>query len=108
MKTLLLLAALGSTTPLVAQETPKPPWTTLKIKSTTFADTRTIYVATPVGYGNALRRFPILILLDAEDHDQFNAAVANLRFLAGRAAIPELILVGIVNGKDRGQDLYPV
>ena len=53
------------------------PWTTLKIKSATLADTRTIYVATPAGYGNA-RRFPVLVLLDADDHDQFNAAVAHL------------------------------
>jgi uncharacterized protein len=107
MKTVLFLAALCTTAPLFAQATPKP-WTTLKIKSATLADTRTIYVATPSGYSNTLRRFPVLVLLDADDEDQFNAAVANLRFLAGRAAIPELLLVGIVNGKDRGHDLSPV
>ena len=105
---LLLLAALCTTAPMSAQGTPAPPWATLTIKSATLADTRTIYVATPAGYGNARRRFPVLVLLDADDHDQFSAAVANLRFLAGRAAIPELILVGIVNGKDRGHDLSPV
>src|SRR5262245_18835184 len=107
MKKLLLLAALCMTAPLLAQGTAKPPWSTLKIKSATLGDTRTIYVATPAGYGTA-RRFPVLVLLDADDQDQFGAAVANLRFLAGRAAIPQLILVGIVNGKDRGHDLSPV
>lgn len=108
MKRLLFLAALYATAPLFAQAAPKPPWATLRIKSATLTDTRTIYVATPAGYGNALRQFPVLILLDAEDQDQFSAAVANLRFLAGRGAIPGVILVGIVNGKDRGHDLSPV
>jgi pimeloyl-ACP methyl ester carboxylesterase len=50
----------------------------------------------------------VLVLLDAEDEDQFGAAVANLRFLSGRGAAPELILVGVVNGKDRNHDLTPV
>jgi len=108
MNKLVLLAALCTTAPLFAQKAPKQPWATLAIKSATLADTRTIYVATPAGYGNAQRRFPTLVLLDAEDQDQFNAAVANLRFLAGRGAIPELILVGILNGKNRGYDLSPV
>jgi predicted alpha/beta superfamily hydrolase len=107
MKVLLFLAALCVTAPLSAQDAPKP-WTTLQITSVTLADTRTVYVATPAGYSNPVRRFPVLVLLDAEDQDQFNAAVANLRFLAGRAAIPELILVGILNGKNRGYDLSPV
>lgn len=108
MTKLVLLAAFCTTAPLFAQRAPTQPWATLTIKSATLADTRTIYVATPAHYGDAQRRFPILVLLDAEDHDQFNAALANLRFLAGRAAIPELILVGIVNGKNRGYDLSPV
>ena len=103
-----LLFAVCIAAPLFGQGTAKRPWATLSIKSATLGDTRTIYVATPVSYGNGQGRYPILVLLDAEDLNQFNAAVANLRFLAGRAAIPELILVGIVNGKNRGYDLSPV
>jgi uncharacterized protein len=108
MSKLLLLAALCTAAPMLAQATPTPPWATLTLKSATLAETRTIYIATPSSYANGRRRFPILILLDADDQDQFSSAVANLRFLAGRGAIPELILVGIVNGKDRGHDLSPV
>jgi uncharacterized protein len=107
MKAVLTLAALCLTPPLFGQGTPKP-WASLTIPPATLAETRTIYVATPAGYSNPMHRFPVLVLLDADDQDQFNAAVANLRFLAGRGAIPELILVGIVNGKDRGHDLSPV
>jgi predicted alpha/beta superfamily hydrolase len=108
MSTLALLVTLCATAPLCAQNAMPQSWTTLTIQSATLAETRTIYVATPASYGNAHHRFPTLVLLDAEDQDQFNTAVANLRFLAGRGAIPELILVGIVNGKDRGYDLSPV
>ena len=107
MKSLLFLPALLISAPLSAQTASKPPWATLTIKPATLAETRTVYVATPAAYGDERRRFPVLVLLDAEDGDQFSAAVANLRYLAGRAAIPELILVGIVNGKDRGHDLSP-
>lgn len=81
MKTLLLLVSLGVAAPLVAQQA-SAPRAALRIKSSVLAETRTVYVATPPGYGNAQRRFPVLILLDADDQDQFNAAVANLRFLA--------------------------
>jgi predicted alpha/beta superfamily hydrolase len=108
MKRLLFLAAFHVGASLFAQTTPEPQWATVNIRSATLKETRTVYVATPAGYGNVLRRFPVLMLLDADDRDQFSAAVANLRFLAGRAAIPQLILVGIVNGRDRGYDLSPV
>ena len=102
-----LLLALCNATPLFAQDTSKASWATLTIQPATLAETRTILVATPASYANPERRYPVLVLLDADDQDQFNAAAANLRFLASRAAIPELILVGIVNGKDRTHDLTP-
>lgn len=102
-----LLLALCIAAPLFAQDSSKVSRDTLTIKPATLAETRTILVATPASYANAQRRYPVLVLLDADDQDQFNAAAANLRFLAGRAAIPELILVGIVNGKDRTHDLTP-
>ena len=94
---LLLVAVLCRSAALFAQNAPQQPWATLSIKSRTLGDTRTIYVATPAGYADVKRRFPTLVLLDAGDQDQFNAAVGNLRFLAGRGAIPEFILVGIVS-----------
>jgi predicted alpha/beta superfamily hydrolase len=50
----------------------------------------------------------VLVILDAEDRQQFTAAVANVAFLASRGATPELIVVGVTNGKDRTHDLTPV
>lgn len=108
MTRLLLLATLSLAAPLFAQRTARTQWETLHVPSAALSGTRRVYVATPAGYRRASRRFPVLVLLDADDEDQFGAAVANLRFLAGRGAAPELILVGIVNGKDRNHDLTPV
>jgi predicted alpha/beta superfamily hydrolase len=109
MNRLLLLLVLCIATPpsLFAQDSSKASWATLTIQPATLTDTRTILVATPASYANPQRRYPVLLLLDADDQDQFTAAAANLRFLESRAAIPELILVGIVNGKDRTHDLTP-
>lgn len=108
MKKYLLLFTLCIGTPLGAQSGTTQPWATLRINSPALGDTRTTYVATPGSYRRGQDHYPVLVLLDAEDVDQFNAAVANLRFLAGRGAIPELILVGIANKKTRGYDLSPV
>ncbi len=49
----------------------------------------------------------MLLLLDADDEPQFNAAVANIRFLEDRGAIPRLLVVGIPNGATRNRDLAP-
>jgi hypothetical protein len=102
-----LLLALCIAAPLFAQDSSQASRATLTIKAATLPEPRTILVATPASYANPQRRYPVLVLLDADDQEQFNAAAANLRFLASRAAIPELILVGIVNGKDRAYDLTP-
>ena len=92
----------------LSQTAPKSPWTELEIKSAKLGETRTVLVATPADYANPNRRFPVLVLLDADDRAQFTSAVANVAFLADRAASPELIVVGVTNGKDRSHDLTPV
>src|SRR5207244_883704 len=50
------------------------------------------------------------LILGVEQHEyqpQFAAAVANVAFLANRGAIPEMLIVGIANGKDRTRDMTP-
>ena len=91
-----------------AQPAPTSPWTELKIKSAKLGETRTVLVATPADYGDPRRRFPVLVILDADDRAQFTSAVANVAFLASRGATPQLIVVGVANGKDRTHDLTPV
>ena len=90
-----------------AQDTTAVPYSYEQIKSAKLGARRTIYVATPDGYGKSAERYPVLVLLDANDRPQFNLALANANFLASRGAIPPLIIVGVPNGPDRTHDLTP-
>src|SRR2546423_3453986 len=101
--TLLVLAA----TPAYAQDTTSVLWRREEIASAKLGEKRTLLVATPEGYAASSARYPVLVLLDADDRPQFAVAVANVRFLASRNAIPSLIVVGIANGKDRSHDMTP-
>jgi len=102
---LLLLCILAS--PAAAQDTTVTLWTRLALSSAKLNEPRSVLVATPEGYSTRTDRYPILVILDADDKPQFNLAVANVNFLASRGAIPRLIVVGIPNGKDRTHDLTP-
>ena len=66
-----------------------------------------MWVVTPAGYQQSKDKYPVLVILDANDRDQFVLAMANVAFLAGRNAIPGMIIVGIPNAKDRTHDLTP-
>jgi predicted alpha/beta superfamily hydrolase len=104
-QSLFLLCVLAS--PMSAQDSTMALWTREVLKSSKLNEERPIYVSTPDGYRSGKGRYPVLVLLDAEDRPQFNLAIANVAFLASRGAIPGLIIVGIPNGKDRTHDLTP-
>jgi uncharacterized protein len=105
-RALFLLCVLGSSA--VAQDTTVTLWTRETLSSSRLNEQRSIYVATPEGYRTSTERYPVLVILDAGDRPQFNLAIANTAFLANRGAIPNLIVVGIVNGKDRTHDMTPI
>jgi uncharacterized protein len=105
-RTLFLLCVV--TSPAAAQDSTITLWTREVLNSSRLNEPRTIYVATPEGYRTGTARYPVLVILDADDRPQFNLAIANAAFLASRGAIPSLIVVGITNGKDRTHDLTPV
>ena len=94
--------------PAAAQDSPITLWKREVLNSAKLKEQRAIYVTTPEGYQAGTSRYPVLVLLDAEDRAQFNLAVANVAFLADRGAIPKMIVVGIANGKDRTHDMTPV
>jgi predicted alpha/beta superfamily hydrolase len=83
------------------------PWVREVINSKILHAKRPILIVTPAGYRTSTDSFPVLIILDAEDRPQFNAAIANIAFLESRNEIPGLIIVGIPNGSDRTHDLTP-
>jgi predicted alpha/beta superfamily hydrolase len=108
LRTISLLLVLVSPLTASAQDSTGRLWTTEMFNSSKLRELRSILVATPDGYSSSSERYPLLVLLDAEDRPQFNLAVANVAFLASRGAIPPLIVVGIPNGKDRTHDLTPM
>jgi predicted alpha/beta superfamily hydrolase len=108
MKPLFLtLTSLLVALPASAQDLTTLQWARHTIQSATLKEERQIFVAVPDDYAASQRPYPVLVLLDANDAPQFLAAIANVRFLASRGAIPGLIIAGIPNGKDRTRDLTP-
>ncbi|HEY2377463.1 MAG TPA: alpha/beta hydrolase-fold protein [Gemmatimonadaceae bacterium] len=83
------------------------PWVRDSLHSSKLNEERTLFIATPPNYSTSKQSYPVLVLLDADDQPQFAAAVANVAFLANRAAIPDMLIVGVVNGKDRSHDMTP-
>jgi len=83
------------------------PWSEHALTSAILKEERRLLVAVPDGYETPGRSYPLLWLLDADDREQFAAAVANVRFLVSRGAIPPLVVAGIANGADRMRDLTP-
>jgi len=102
---LFLLCAAASSA--AAQDSVVTLWTREAINSAKLKEQRSVYVATPDGYRGETKRYPVLVILDADDQPQFRLALANVAFLASRGTIPPMIVVGIVNGKDRTHDLTP-
>ena len=105
LRSILVVAILAS--PALAQDSVSLSWKSQTFKSAKLGESRTIYVATPPDYARDRQRYPVLVLLDADDRSQFTAAIANVGFLTSRAAIPAMLVVGIPNGKDRTHDLTP-
>lgn len=106
----LLLLAIATPRTLHAQGGPPAAvlaWQEDSLRSTALGAMRRYFVATPPGYEQGGGPYPVLVLLDASDTPQWVAALANVRFLASRGAVPPLIVVGIPNGPDRTRDLTP-
>jgi predicted alpha/beta superfamily hydrolase len=91
----------------LAQNTPPAQWRTDTLQSVKLGEQRTIFVSLPDGYAESKERYPVLVLLDANDLVQFNLAVAHAAFLRNRNATPPLIIVGVTNARDRTHDLTP-
>ena len=85
-----------------------PAWQADSLRSTALGATRRYLVATPRDYARGDGTYPVLVLLDAHDEAQWEAAVANVRFLANRGTIPPTIVVGIPNmGAQRIDEYSP-
>jgi len=74
--------------------------------STILGEDRTVLVHTPASYKKGKEIYPVLYLLDADEHFHHTTGITDFLSEAGRA--PEMIVVGIVNTADgRERDLTP-
>lgn len=83
---------------------PVPGGERLPLPSKVLGEERALLVSLPDGYARSKARYPVLYLTDAES--QFAHARATVNFLARAGALPEMIVVGVVN-TDRTRDLTP-
>jgi predicted alpha/beta superfamily hydrolase len=91
-----------------AQEPARDGWVTERLQSARLGVERSYLVAVPREYAEGAARYPVLVILDANDRGQVDAAAANAAFLASRGAMPPLIVVGVLNGVGtRTRDLTP-
>jgi predicted alpha/beta superfamily hydrolase len=74
------------------------------IRSAILNEDRDILIYTPPDYDKSRMRYPVLYLLDADDH--FHSATGIVRHLADNGLIPGLLVVGVRN-TDRWRDLTP-
>jgi len=81
---------------------------TVQLQSKTLNEARTLLIAKPAEYDSGTDRYPVLYLLDGEEHFRYTAAIAD--FLAASDRIPAMLVVGIASGDDppkRTHDLTP-
>ena len=74
------------------------------IQSKVLDDTRRLNVYLPPHYGDPSRRFPVLVLLDGGEVEDFHHITGLAQVTAFNGAVEELIVVGI-EGVDRKHDL---
>ncbi|NUM80787.1 alpha/beta hydrolase, partial [bacterium] len=75
-----------------------------QIRSKILNENREILISLPEGYSNNKKPYPVIYLLDAEEH--FFHVAGIVEFLSSQKRIPPMILVGIPNTK-RMRDLTP-
>ena len=79
----------------------------VRLQSKTLKEARTLYIGKPAGYDGGTERYPVLYLLDGEEHFRYTSAIVD--FLAGCDSIPGMLVVGIASGDPgkRTRDLTP-
>ena len=74
------------------------------IDSKILGETRQIIIGKPRSYSEGSAKFPVVVLLDGDDHFHHTTGTAN--YLAANGFIPEVLIVAIPN-TDRTRDLTP-
>src|SRR5579863_1572172 len=77
-----------------------------RVRSAALGQTRDVFVWLPDADAS-VRRYPVLVMLDAQDRNNFRSLLANVRFLIDRKVIPPIMVVGVPFGASREHDLTP-
>lgn len=100
----MLVAEPAPAAPSLASVQPVSIGSSLHLQSATLSENRRIFVHLPPGYESGGKRFPVLYVLDAEFHFPLVSSLTD--YLASGGAMPQVIVVGIVN-TNRTRDLTP-
>jgi predicted alpha/beta superfamily hydrolase len=76
----------------------------IKLHSNSEQEDHTLLIQLPKSYGKLSTKFPVILLLDAQDKTLFDYASATIDRLMFTNDIPEAIFVGVVQN-DRGKEL---
>jgi predicted alpha/beta superfamily hydrolase len=74
------------------------------IFSKVLQENRRIYVGKPHDYDQGIARYPVMVVLDGDDHFDHTAGVT--RFLAWNSGVPGMLVIAVPN-TDRSRDLTP-
>jgi hypothetical protein len=74
------------------------------LHSRILSEDRTVFVAVPESYARGATRYPVVYLTDADWN--FAHTQSSAQLLARNRIIPEVIVVGVTNLRDRTRDLY--
>jgi uncharacterized protein len=79
-----------------------------RIRSTALGESRDVFVWLPDADAGPSSRYPVLVMLDAQDRNNFRSLLANVRFLIDRKVIPPMMVIGVPFGAAREHDLTPI
>ena len=99
--TMLLVLTFGT---LLAQQVKLSSKVITKVHSNSEKTDRTIFIQLPKDYSESNKRYPLIVLFDAQDQTLYDYTSSAIDRLTWTNDIPEAIFVGVVQ-KDRGKEL---
>ncbi|MEP3389357.1 MAG: alpha/beta hydrolase-fold protein [Reichenbachiella sp.] len=76
-----------------------------QIHSEELDEERSYYVGLPSSYHAGSKKYPVMVILDADFH--MHSVYTTLKIMATEGQIPELILIGVSTSENRTRDLTP-
>ncbi len=82
--------------------------TRARVRSAALGETRDVFVWLPDADAGPASRYPVLVMMDAQDQNNFRSLLANVRFLIDRKVIPPMMVLGVPLGASRDHDMSPM